>query len=262
MIGATAQGRDDGLGLEVQQSRDLGKVVRDRLDAQRLQPGVVADGAMRAGAQPDDVAAGRDRAGGADRGILEYRARLDRHADRRGAVPIEVGRGLAAGYVLAAAIDMVAERVGEADMVEVTADPAGRAGRDDRARQIGGQRAHEGDGTGHRIDPLRHRARILRIPRRVEACGDRAADPRLDRRAEIGAGETHEVRHRIFGGRRIARVGEPFGKLAVAGEFTLDQDAVEVEQQATRRHAAAPPRAPNKALPTRMCVAPIVTAVG
>ena len=208
------------------------------------------------------MAAGRDRAGGADRRILEDRARLDRHADRRSAVPIEVGRGLAAGHVLATAVDMVAERVGEPNMVEVTADPARRAGRDDGARQIGGQRTDKGDGTGHRIDPLRHRARILRVPRRVEACGDRAADPRLDRLAEIGAGETHEVRHRIFGGRRIARVGEPFGKLAVAGEFALDQHAVEIKQQTTRRHAAAPPRAPNKALPTRTCVAPIVTAVG
>ena len=70
--------------------------------------------------------------------------------------------------------------------------------------------------------------------------------------------EPHEPRHRFLGRGRVAGPRQPFGDLPVAGIFAVDQHAVEIEQHRTEPHQ---PRAPNSALPTRTCVAPIITAV-
>jgi hypothetical protein len=78
----------------------------------------------------------------------------------------------------------------------------------------------------------------------------RPVDPALDRVDELRPGESHEVRHRFVGRRRMAGSGEPLRDVSVADRFAVDQDAVEVEQQRVERHAATP-RAPNSALPMR-----------
>ena len=55
----------------------------------------------------------------------------------------------------------------------------------------------------------------------------------------------------------MAASGQMIGDLLVADIFAFDQHAVEVEDQACEFQF----RSPNKAVPTRTWVAPIVTAV-
>ena len=63
--------------------------------------------------------------------------------------------------------------------------------------------------------------------------------------------------HRLLGRGRMPGTGEEFGDLRIARIFAFEQDAVEIEDQAVELQG----RSPNKALPTRTWVAPIVTAV-
>ena len=55
----------------------------------------------------------------------------------------------------------------------------------------------------------------------------------------------------------MADTGEKLGDLLIANIFTFDQHAVEVEDQPRESQL----RSPNKAVPTRTWVAPIITAV-
>ena len=64
--------------LYLQQPRDLAEIARDGIHADRAQSIGMVGRAMLPGDQPDDIRARRDRAGRADRRILDDRARLDR----------------------------------------------------------------------------------------------------------------------------------------------------------------------------------------
>lgn len=55
----------------------------------------------------------------------------------------------------------------------------------------------------------------------------------------------------------MAEIGQGFGENAVGEDLAVDDDSVEIEDQ-----GGEPQRlSPNKAVPTRTWVAPIVTAV-
>ena len=142
-------------------------------------------------------------------------------------------------------------------MVEMAADPRRGARRSDRDRQASGQTPHECDRAGHRIDSRRHHARVLGLARGVEIVRQRATDPCLDRADKVRPRQTHELCHRLLCRRWMADAGEIGGDLAIADQFALDQHTVEIEDDRGKLHA----RVPNKAVPTRTCVAPIITAV-
>jgi hypothetical protein len=63
--------------------------------------------------------------------------------------------------------------------------------------------------------------------------------------------------HRLLGRRRMPGAGEELGDLGIAGIFALQEDAVEIEDEPVEVQR----RSPNRAVPTRTWVAPIVTAV-
>ena len=103
---------------------------------------------------------------------------------------IEVGRGLAALDMLAAAVDVVAERIGQPEMGEMVRDPAveldeatalGRSGGSDRTKSTAPATAR---------DALAKRARSLCSLRRSwNSGGSGAADPALDRGDELRPAE-------------------------------------------------------------------------
>jgi hypothetical protein len=64
--------------------------------------------------------------------------------------------------------------------------------------------------------------------------------------------------HGLFDAGRVAVAAQEIGDLRVARPLALQQDAVEIEDEAVEPQ----PRSPNKAVPTRTWVAPMVTAVG
>ena len=79
--------------------------------------------------------------------------------------------------------------------------------------------------------------------------------------------------HGLLDAGRVAPGGEIVGKLPVADIFAFDQHAVEIEDDGIERDRSPGPivaavevilaqgRSPNKAVPTRTWVAPIITAV-
>src|SRR5206468_10416373 len=107
-------------------------------------------------------------------------------------VEVDIRSGLPALDVFAAAVDVIAESLCKAKMIEMRRNPARRARRSDRSRELRRQRPHEIDGADHRVDPLSKRSRSplalpvveLRRERRSDACLDRvdklpAAEPRV-----------------------------------------------------------------------------------
>src|SRR5258708_16120207 len=150
----------------------------------------------------------------------------------------------------------VAEGVGEAEMVEVAADPAGRAGRGARDRQPRRQRAHEIDRADDRRDSLAQRADVLLLAPLVEFGRKAGADALLDRVDELGAGEADIMFERFVDAGAMAKVGEQLGDLAVPVELAFHEHAVEVENDRLE-----PDHWPsNNAVPTRTAVAPSITA--
>ena len=81
--------------------------------------------AMRAAAEADHSGAGCQRAAHPYRRILDDRALPDRHAKAVRGVQVKVGRRLAALDMFVAAVEVFAERVGEPEMLEMAAHPAG-----------------------------------------------------------------------------------------------------------------------------------------
>src|SRR3569832_2029603 len=115
------------------------------------QPLVMAGAALAAAAEADDVPARGDRAGRADRRILDDRGARYVDTDRLRRMKEEVGGRLAARDMLAAGKDPIAKGVTNAEMVEVAFDPFGRARRGDGTRLRRRQRSHESDRAGLRV---------------------------------------------------------------------------------------------------------------
>ncbi|KAK0329872.1 hypothetical protein LTR94_035014, partial [Friedmanniomyces endolithicus] len=106
--------------------------------------------------------------------------------------------------MLGAGIEVVAEDVGDAQMIQVGADPVHPAGRDDRARQVGGERAHEAHCARNFLDSLDKAAFVLGHAGVVEIIGDGAAQEAFHLAQEIRARAAHEARHRFLGADRVA----------------------------------------------------------
>src|SRR5205085_5508309 len=98
---------------------------------------------------------------------------------------IKVGRGLAAADMLAAAVNVTAKGVGEAEMSEMAGEPPGRARRSNGPRQLGRKRAHEIDRSDHRAHAFAKRADALLLAAFVEFWREGTADPLLDRGDEL-----------------------------------------------------------------------------
>jgi hypothetical protein len=111
-------------------------------------------------------------------------------------VQIEVRSRLAAGDVDLAAVDVRLEGVAQAEMIEMRADPLGRARGGDRTRQRGRQAFHERDRARHGLDPLAQHALVFRPTCGVKVVRHDFADPALDRFDEGRAGQAHEPVHR------------------------------------------------------------------
>ena len=141
-------------------------------------------------------------------------------------------------------------------MVEMPAKPAGRARRSDGPGQPGRKRADEIDRADHRANAFAKRAHALRLAALVELGRKRAADPLLDRGDELRAGEPDIMLDRVLDAGAVAKVGQQFGKQAIALELAFEKHAVEVEDdRAELQHQSS-----NKAVPTRTAVAPSMTA--
>ena len=99
---------------------------------------------------------------------------------------VEVGRGLAARDMLAAAVDMLAERIGEAEMVEMAAKPARRARRGDRPGQAPAEATRtKSTAPATAANAFLKRADALRLAPLVELGRKRLADPAFDRGDEV-----------------------------------------------------------------------------
>ena len=90
----------------------------------------------------------------------------------------------------------------------------------------------------------------------MELCGQRRADPGLDRVDELLAAKAHIIFQRLFDAGAVTEVGQQLSELAVALEFALEQHAVEIEDDRLRcAHQSS-----NSAVPTRTAVAPSIAA--
>src|SRR5690348_11017163 len=110
---------------------------------------------------------------------------------------VEVGGGLAAFDVLAPAVNVFAERVRKAEMVEMSADPARRAGRRHRFWKIGRKRPDEVDRAGNGSDPLLERANALRLHSIMELGRKLLANPSLDGVDKVLAAQSGIVPDRV-----------------------------------------------------------------
>ena len=137
-------------------------------------------------------------------------------------------------------------------------DPVCRTRRRDGAGHCGRKAAYEINRPGNRSDSLRKDTRVLILACGVERVGYRLAYVRRDSVKEIPTAETHKGRQSLIDRCRKAEFGQRPRDLHIANIFTLDQHAVEVEDDAIDRQI----RGPKSAVPTRTCVAPSVTAVG
>ena len=154
---ATKRSKSGHLRLTVEQSPHVVEAVCNLAHAQRLEHLGMAVDAVRPSGEADHPAAGRERARRSDSQILDDRAILYRDAELPRRMEIQVRRGLAPLDMLAAAVDMATESVGEADMLEVPANPARRARRGHGLRQVHRQRTHELDRAANRFDTVTKR---------------------------------------------------------------------------------------------------------
>jgi hypothetical protein len=169
---------------------------------------------------------------------------------------IEVRRWLTPSDMLAAAIDVGAEGIGEAKVGQMAAQPAGRARGGHGLGKAGRERAHEIDGAGHRANALAQRPDALFLTAVVEFGRERLADPLFDRGDELRAAQAHEMLDGFLGGGAMAEIGQQLGKQTVALELAFNEHAVEVEDDRVEvRHQSS-----NSAVPTRIAVAPSITA--
>ena len=142
---------------------------------------------------------------------------------------IEVGRGFAASYMLPAAVDVVAERVGEAEVGEMGPDPFGRARGGDRLWQLGRQRMDELDRAGDGGDSFAQGTVAMLAGTAVELGRERPADPRLDGIDELLAAEADIMLDGLFWRRGVANVGQQLCEQLVPLVLALEQHAIEVE---------------------------------
>ena len=122
---------------------------------------------------------------------------------------------------------------------------------------MGGQAFDEGDRADHGLQSFLQHPPIFLGPGGMEILGEAAPDPLFEGADEVRARKTHEILHRLVGRRRVADPGEIIRDMLVAGELAFQQHAVEIEDDPGISQA----RAPNKAVPIRIWVAPTITAV-
>lgn len=92
---------------------------------------------------------------------------------------------------------------------------------------------------------------------RLEVGGQRPAELRLDRGAGIGPVQADVAVDRLLSGGGMTERGQRLGENRVGQDLAVDDDSVEIENDGVEPQR----RSPNKAVPTRTWVAPIVTAV-
>src|SRR5690349_15211886 len=100
---------------------------------------------MRSPDKADHGRTGCDRAGHAYGRIFDDHASFDRNSELPSGVKIEVRGGLAAFDMIAAAVDVIAESIGEAEVAEMRPNPLDRARGSDGFREGGRQGPHEID---------------------------------------------------------------------------------------------------------------------
>src|SRR3954470_21174831 len=105
------------------------------LDAERTQAVGMPVKAVRTRGKADHHRSRSECAANADLRIFDDRGPLDRDSELARGMEIEVGLGLAPLDMLAAAVDMTSERLGEAEMIEMATKPAHRARRGNRFGQ-------------------------------------------------------------------------------------------------------------------------------
>ena len=214
-------------------------------------------GAVPPGAQANHLRAGSNRALHPNRRILDDDGAANVGADRGRCVEVNIGCRLSARDMLVAAEDVASEMVADPHMLEMPLDPADGAGRGDGARQVDRQGLEEFDRSRDSIETFGKDARILLGAGGVEILRNGTPDPPLYGRKEVASVEAHEMFERLLDAGRVADAGQIFRDLEVTRIFALQQNSVEIEDDGVEPQR----RSPNSAVPTRMCVAPIVTAV-
>ena len=210
--------------------------------------------AMLTGYQPDDAGTGGQCAGCANLRIFDDHARSYRHADLIRGVKIDIGRRLATLHMLVPAVEMIAKRVAEPHVIEMGADPMSRAGGGDGLGQVGRQATDEFDCSRNRRKSFAQTAPVFFCPPLVEFWGQAAADVAFDRGDESGPAEPGEMGQGMLDARRVSEFGQEIREVTVARIFAFEQHSIEVEDQTFGDHSS------NKAVPTRIAVAPSFTA--
>ena len=228
--------------------------MRNLHDSERLQNILMAIEAMRTRREPDNPGPRSEGPFRPDLRILDHHAIFDSDAELSRGEQIEVGLRLAACHMLAPAVDMVVECIGQAEMVEVGAQPARRARRGDRPGQIGRKRAHELDRAGDRANAFLKRADGLGLAPLVKFRRQRPAHPPFKRVEKLRPAVADELLDCVLDAGPVAEVGQELGEQAITLEFALEQHAVEIEDDSSRHQSS------NNAEPTRTAVAPSITA--
>src|SRR6185369_12709716 len=159
--------------------------------------------------------------------------------------------------MLAAAVDMLAEPLGEAEVAQMPVQPARRTRRSDGDRQVRWQQLDEIDRADDRANPFLESADALLPAPLVEPGRQRAADPLLDRREELWTAVADKIANRVLRRGAVPEVGQQLGELFVALELAFKEHAVEVEDDRVEvGHESS-----NNEVPTRTALVPSITAL-
>jgi len=165
----------------------------------------------------------------ADRRIFDNQGVGDVGAELVGSKQIEVRRRLGPADMFAAAVDVLAEALAKAQIVEVPGDPPSHCRRGDGDREVEWQRIDERSRPGHLGNSVAEEFQPPLHPGFAEPSGQNAAGPAFDGRFEWHASKTHELVDRVLGPGRVAGRRQIFGDEAIAGPFAIDEHAVEIE---------------------------------
>src|SRR3954453_2472867 len=125
--------------------------------------------------------------------------------------------------MLASAVDVGPECIGQAEVTEMAAQPPGRARRGDRFGKFRGQRTNEVPRSDHRTNALTQRADALLLAALVELGREYAADAPLDRGDELRSGEADIMFDRFLDGGAMAEIGQQLREQSIALELAFEQ---------------------------------------
>ena len=227
----------------------------DVVGARGKQPLAMARTAMKPGAEAHHGHPRGPRRFHPGRGVLNHQRLSGADPELASRVKVDIGMGLSPLDMLGGAEQPVAEMMSQTEALERTAQPPGRAGRGDGFRdwrKRGKERLHPGNRRHFLESKLEGLLRTF-----PEVGRERPPDLRLDDHAHVAPVEADIALDGLLGSGGMAELGQGVGENGIGQDLAVDDDSVEIEDQGGEPQG----RSPNKAVPTRTWVAPVVTAV-